>query len=205
MIPLAIPAGYLAGVIVVALAYAASHSRIEIGSYALSGNGALIVPVILAPFALYPGWTWLLGQGGDRGLEAALYTLGLHFGVGMGGVLSALLNPQSAETPLSLAPGILLSGAFFVLPAALVAAGTLWLIRSGRLAVTPLTAAFGIVVAALTALLFGTGLGILSGGAVALALQRPERGMTIGIALLVLVIVVGNAAFIPMMLTPLPR
>jgi hypothetical protein len=108
-------------------------------------------------------------------------------------------------TAASLAPGILLSGALFVLPAALVAAATLWLIRSGRLGLTPLTAGFGIVIAALTALLLGAGLGILTGGAVALGLDRPEHRATIGIVLLVLVIVCGNAPFIPTMLTPLPR
>lgn len=206
MIPLAIVAGYLAGLIVAVLTVAAEHSRIAFGSYALYGNGALIVPVILAPFALYPGWAWLLAHEGDRRLEAALYALGLALGVGMPGVLATVQYAQSADVPLLIAvPGSLLIGALFVIPAALFAAATLWLIRSGRVAVTPLTAAFAIVIAALTALLFGAGLGILSGGAVALALERPARTTTIGIVLLVLVIVVGNAPFIPALLTPLPR
>jgi hypothetical protein len=206
VIPLAIVAGYLAGLVIAALAVAAEHSQIAFGSYALSGNGALIVPAILAPFALYPGWSWLLAHGGDRRLEAAVYTVGLHFGIGMITVLDALLFPQSPDvTVVGALPGFLLSGAFFVVPAALIAGATLWLIRSGRISVTPLTAAFGIVIAALTALLFGAGLGILSGGAVALALERPERRTTIGIVLLVLMIVVGNAPYIPALLTPLPR
>lgn len=84
----------------------------------------------------------------------------------------------------------------------LVSAATLWLVRSGRLMVTPLTAAFGIVTAALTALLFGAGLGVLSGGAVALSLERPARTTTIGIVVVVVLIVVGNAAFIPALFTP---
>lgn len=206
MIPLAIGAGYLAGLIVAVLTVAAEHSQIAFGSYALYGNGALIVPAILAPFALYPGWAWLLAHEGDRRLEAALYTVGLHIGVGMIGVLDALLYPQSADvTFLSALPGMMLTGSLFVIPAAVFGAATLWLIRSGRLEIAPLTAAFGIVIAALTALLFGAGLGILSGGAVALALERPARTTTIGIVLLVLVIVVGNAPFIPALLTPLPR
>ncbi len=206
MIPLAIGAGYLAGLIVAVLTVAAEHSRIAFGSYALYGNGALIVPAILAPFALYPGWAWLLAHEGDRRLEAALYTVGLHIGVGMIGVLDAVLYPQSADvTFLSALPGILLTGSLFVIPAALFGAATLWLIRSGRLQIAPLTAAFGIVIAALTALLFGAGLGILSGSAVALALERPARTTTIGIVLLVLVSVVGNAPFIPALLTPLPH
>lgn len=203
MIPHAIAAGYLAGLIVAFLTVTAEHSRIAFGAYALSGNGAIIVLVILAPFALYPGWAWLLAREGDRRLEAALYTLGLHLGVGMLSVLEVVLYPQATDATLvSAAPGFLLTGTLFVVPAALFAAVTLWLVRSGRVEITPLTAAFGIVIAGLTALLFGAGLGILSGGAVALALQRPERRVTIGIVLLVLCIVVGNAPFIPALFAP---
>jgi hypothetical protein len=203
VIAAAVFAGYLAGVVVAALAVAAEHSRIALGSYSLSGNGALIVPAILAPFALYPGWSWLLAREGDRRLEAALYTLGLHFGVGMTGVFDAVSFPQSADVTLASAlPGLVLTGALFVIPAAFFAAVTLWLVRSGRLAITPLSAAFGIVIAALAALLFGAGLGILSGGAVALALDRPARRATIGVVLLILLIVVGNAPFIPALFTP---
>ena len=203
MIPLAIVAGYLAGVVVAVLTIAAEHSRIAVGSYALSGNGSIIVLVVLAPFALYPGWAWLLAHEGDRRLEAALYTLGLHFGIGMLSVLEVVVYPRSTDsTLLGAAPGFLLTGSLFVVPAALLAAATLWLVRSGRVAITPLTAGFGIVIAGLLALLFGAGLGILSGGAVALALERPARRTTIGIVLLVLCIVVGNAPFIPALLTP---
>ena len=55
---------------------------------------------------------------------------------------------------------------------------------------------FGFLIAALTGLLFGIGLGILSGGAVSLGLDKPQRRITIGIALLVLLIVAGNAPII---------
>jgi hypothetical protein len=202
VIPLAIFAGYLAGLAIAILAVAAENSRIAFGSYALYGNGALIVPAILAPFALYPGWIWLLAREGDRRLEAALYALGLHFGVGMWAVLEVVLNPQSANVSiLSAAPGFLLSGALFVLPAALLAAATLWLVRSRHVAITPLTAAFGFLIAALTGLLFGVGLGILSGGAVALGLDKPERRIAIGIALLVLLLVAANAPIIAAIVT----
>ena len=65
-------------------------------------------------------------------------------------VLEVALYPQSTEaTLLGAAPGFLFTGTLFVLPAALLAAATLWLVRSGRLAITPLTAAFGIVIAGL--------------------------------------------------------
>jgi hypothetical protein len=203
MIPLAILAGFVAGVIVNLITYAFEHSRIAFGSYALYGNGAIIVLIILTPFALYPGWAWLLAQKGDRRLEAALYTVGLHLGVGMGTVVSAALNPEVTSVALGdMLPGILMTGALTVIPAALIGATTLWLVRSGRLAITPLTAAFAIVIAALTVPLFGFGLGILSGGAVGLALERPERRVAIGIALLALCIVVANALTIAFLFAP---
>jgi hypothetical protein len=189
-------AGYLAGFVIAVLAFAAENSRIAFGSYALYGNGALIVPAILAPFALYPGWVWLLAREGDRRLEAALYVVGLHFGVGTWALLEVAMNRESNVSLLSAAPGFLLSGALFVLPAALLAAATLWLVRSRQVAITPLTAAFGFLIAALTGLLFGVGLGILSGGAVALGLDRPARRIAIGIALLVLLLVAANAPII---------
>jgi hypothetical protein len=205
MIPVAIVAGYVAGFLIAVATVAAENSRIAFGSYALYGNGALVVPAILAPFALYPGWVGLLAREGDRRLEAALYTLGLHFGVGMFGVLEVIVDPQGPEsTVLSAVPGLLLTGTLFVIPAALAAAATLWLIRSGRLEVTPITAAFGIVIAALTALLFGAGLGILSGGAIALALERPERRTTIAVALFFLLVVVGNAPLLPVLFAAEP-
>ena len=199
---LALLAGYLAGLLIAILAFAAENSRIAFGSYALYGNGALVVPAILAPFALYPGWVWLLAREGDRRLDAALYVVGLHIGVGMWAVLEVVFSTQSGSVSLlSAAPGFLLSGALFVLPAALLAAATLWLVRSRHVAITPLTAAFGFLIAALTSLLFGVGLGILSGGAVALGLDRPARRIAIGIALLMLLIVAGNSPIIAAIVT----
>ena len=203
MIPLAIFAGFVAGVVVDLITYAFEHSRIAFGNYALYGNGAIIVLIILAPFALYPGWAWLLSTHRDRRLEAALYTVGLHLGIGMGPLVNAVLNPEVTSVSLTdMVPGILMSGTLSVIPAALVGAATLWLVRSGRLGITPLTTAFAIVIAALTVPLFGFGLGILSGGAVGLALERPERRIVIGVALLVLCIVVANALTIAFLFAP---
>ena len=130
---------------------AAEHSRIAFGSYALYDNGELIEPVVLAPFALCVGWTWLLSRDGDRRLACALYAGGLSLGVGMSGVIAVALGPQTTRCdvrePRRRDPA---RRCFFVVPAALVAAGTLWLVRSGRLAITPLSAAFAMVIAALT-------------------------------------------------------
>lgn len=197
MIALALFAGYLAGLIIIGLTFVISNSRIAFGNLALSGNGALIVPFILAPFALYPGWVWLLSRAGDRRLEAALFVTGLALGVGTPGAISAVQYAQSENVPLlSLGPGVLLGGALPVAPAALICAATLWLVRSGKVDVTPLTAAFGIVIAALTVPLLGAGLGVLSGGATALALERPSRSVTIGLLLLALFALASSAPFV---------
>ena len=124
MIPLAISAGFVAGVVVNLITYAFEHSRIAFGNYALYGNGAIMVLIILAPFALYPGWAWLLSQHRDRRLETALYTVGLHLGVGMGQIISAVLNPQAANVSLGdMVPGILLSGTLVVIPAGVLGTG----------------------------------------------------------------------------------
>ena len=203
MIALALVAGYLAGLIVVGLTFFIDNLRIAFGNLALYGNGALIVPLVLAPFALYPGWVWLLSRKGDRRLEAALFVAGLVLGVGTPGAISAVRYAQSENVPLlSLGPGVLLGGAFFVVPAALFCAAALWLVRSGRVDVTPLTTAFAMVIAALTVPLFGAGLGVLSGGATALALARPTRGVTIGLLLLALFVLVCSAPFAFFALVP---
>jgi hypothetical protein len=63
-VPIIVIAGLVAGAIVSALTVLLEHSRIAFGTYALYGNGAFIVPSLLAPYALYPGWTWVLRRGG---------------------------------------------------------------------------------------------------------------------------------------------
>jgi hypothetical protein len=57
------------------------------------------------------------------------------------------------------------------------------------------------VIAGLTVPLFGFGLGILSGGAVALGLERPERRVAITVALLALLVIVGNALIVAAIVT----
>ena len=119
--------GFLAGTLIALLMVLIEHSQIAFNSYALFGNGALIVPALLAPFAIYPGWVWTQRHGG-RALELALFVVGLHFGVGMLSVLEVVLSP--ADTNLGLAdalPGFLFSGSVFVLPAGLVAGAALWI------------------------------------------------------------------------------
>src|SRR5205823_2460348 len=86
------------------------------------------VPALLAPFAIFVGWTWVRRRGG-RALEMALFVVGLHFGVGVISLLDAAIFPSSPDVTIADAlPGLLLSGALFVLPAALLAAGAYWLL-----------------------------------------------------------------------------
>ena len=54
---LVVGAGVLAGAIGAVLTVLAEHSRIAFGSYTLFGNGALIVPGLFAPYAIFAGWT----------------------------------------------------------------------------------------------------------------------------------------------------
>ena len=202
--PLIVAAGLLAGGIIATLTVLLEHSRIAFGAYALYGNGSLIVPALGAPFALYLGWTWVLRRGG-RALELALYVVGLHFGVGLVSVLEVLFFPQdTALTLLDAAPGFLLSGAIFVLPGALLAALMLWVTRRARGAWLAAALVIALMAAASFGFLYGIGLGILVGAAVALAEQRPERVALIGVALVLLMLVLGNLPYISLLLSPVP-
>jgi hypothetical protein len=203
-VPISVAAGHAAGAIIAALTVVLEHSRVAFGAYALYGNGALIVPSLLAPFALYPGWTWILRRGG-RALELALYVLGLHLGVGLVPVLEVVFFPASPDlTLLNALPGLLLTGAIFVEPAALLAAIALWWIR--RMHGVSLSAALGIavVVSASLGFVYGIGLGVLVGTAVALAERLPRRTWIIGAGLAVLLLVLGNLPYLSQPVPPAP-
>lgn len=201
--PLILAAGFLAGLIIATLTVLVEHSRIAFGAYALYGNGSIIVPSLMAPFALYPGWTWVLRHGG-RALEMALYVVGLHFGVGIIPALEVVFYPQGPDlTLLDVLPGFLLTGAIFVVPAALLGAGALWVMRRARGASLAVARVVALVAAATLTVLAGAGLGILAGSAVALAERRPERAVLIGAGLAALVLVLGNQpAFLLPILAP---
>jgi hypothetical protein len=204
-VPQVLAAGLLAGATIAALTVLVEHSRIAFGAYALYGNGSLIVPGLLAPFALYPGWTWALRRGG-RALELALYVTGVYFGIGVISVLEVIFFPQGPDLTLFDAlPGFLFTGAIFVLPAAFLAAAALWTTRR-----SPATARGAAILVALVTVaaalgyVYGVGLGILAGSAVALAERRPERTLLIGAALAVFVLVVGNLPFVLLLFVPAP-
>lgn len=196
--------GLVAGALIAVLTVLAEHSRIEFNSYALYGNGALIVPAILAPFSLYPGWLWTLSRGG-RALEMAILVLGLHLGVGLTSVLEVLFFPSSSDLTIADAlPGFLLTGAIFVLPAALLAGLAYWLGMSlhGNGLIAGIIA--GVLLASFLAVFWGVGLGILAGGAVAIARRAPFQRVAVGAALFVAMLVVGNLPLIGALTTPLP-
>jgi hypothetical protein len=194
--PLAIAAGFLAGSFGAILTVLAEHSRIAFGSYALFGNGALIVPSLFAPYALFAGWTWLIRRGG-KALELALFAVGLHFGIGLIPVLEVLFFPSLGDiTLVDAVPGLFFTGAIFVDPAALLAAMSLWGIRasSGRRLV--LAVALSLLVATALGFVFGIGLGVLAGAAAGLAERDRSRAVQIALALAVLVVVLGNLPYL---------
>lgn len=202
---IAFVAGLAAGIVISVITVLVEHSRIAINSYALYGNGALIVPGILAPFALYPGWTWIRSRGG-RALEMALFVAGLHFGVGATSLLEVLFFPSAADLTIADAlPGLLLTGAIFVLPAALLAGLAYWIgmrVNGTALAVAIILA---VPLSAALAIFWGIGLGILAGAAVAVAQRAPFQRMAIGAATLVAMIVVGNLPLFGALTTPLAQ
>ena len=197
--------GFLSGALIAVAMVLIEHSRIAFNSYALFGNGALIVPALLAPFAIYPGWVWALRHGG-RALELAIFIVGLHFGLGTIAVFEVLFFPADAAYGLADAlPGLLFSGSVFVLPAALLAAVALWVgarVRGPSAAIAIVT---GLLAAAFLGIVFGAGLGILSGGAVALERREPARAVAIGVVLFVMIVIVGNLPFVNALTSPLPR
>ncbi len=196
-------AGFAAGTIVAILAVLAEHSRIGIGAYALYGNGAIIVLALLAPWALYWGWTWVIARGG-RGLEMALFVLGLHFGVGMAGVVDTVVYPQlPGITILDAVPGFALSGTIWVLPSALLAA-LVYRLFVTRIAINAFTVFVAGFIAAVLVVAYWIGLGILTGMCVAAFRKDPSRRVPVGIALFVLLLVIGNLPFFPAFFAPEP-
>ncbi len=197
--PVIVGAGLLAGATIAVLTVALEHSPIAFGAYALYGNGSLIAPSLLAPFALYPGWTWILRRGGHA-LELALYVVGLHFGVGAISILEVLFFPQDPDlTLVDALPGLLLTGAIFVLPAALLAGTALWAMRRAPAALLSVAAGAAVVVAAVLGFVYGIGLGVLAGAAVAMAERRAASAPLIGLALAALVLLLGDLPYLSQM------
>jgi hypothetical protein len=164
---LAFLAGGAVGLVILLLTQILSDTRLAFGPFALNGNGALALPVVSFPLAIYIGWT-MLGdrhEGRDLTIHLAAFSVGLIFG----------------SFPL---------GLFFALPMTLVTAAVYasWVRGSAvRRGDTLLWIAFAVslVIGALPWLgLFGVA--VLPGSLILLARTKP-RGTRIALgALLVL-------------------
>lgn len=148
---------------ILVLAQLLSETRIAFGPWSLGGNGALAVPLIGIPLAIYAGWTALADRAVGRSLALAVasYSFGLTVGAGVLGV-------------------------FFVLPTALVG-GVLYatFLRDPRRLPRRLlwaASALSLLLAALP-VLGPFGVGLLPGSLVALAHGR-ERGYRIALGAL---------------------
>ena len=195
--------GFVAGAAISVFAVLAEHYGPTFGRYALVGNGALIVPALFAPFAIFLGWTWALRRGG-RALELAVFVVGLHFGVGVLSVLDALLYPSSPDITIAdAAPGFLFTGALFVLPAALLAGAAYAIARRTDGIAFVVVAVVGFAFGAVLGGLFGAGLGLLTGIAVAMVEREPRRTTTVGVVLFLAILLVGNLTYL-MLLFALP-
>jgi len=200
-VPLIIAVGFGSGALIAVLAVAAEHYGPTFGKYALFGNGALIVPAVLAPFAIFAGWSWVRRRGG-RALELAVFVLGLHFGIGMISPLDATLFPSAPDvTIVDALPGFLLSGALFVLPAALLAAGAYWVARRTEGWAFSLVVLIAIVIGAELAGLFGGGLGLIAGVALSAVERWPARTALITASLFVAMVLLANLTYLTLLLT----
>lgn len=198
--PLLALTGFGAGAVIAVATVLAEHYGPTFGRYALFGNGALIVPALLVPVALFIGWTWALRHGG-RALELAIFVLGLHFGVGLISVLDATLYPSSPDvTIVDALPGFVFTGALFVLPTALLAGATYALERRLVGIAFAIVALIALSLGAVLGGLFGTGLGLLVGVALALVERQPDRAWMIGTVLLVAILLVGNLSYLTLFL-----
>ncbi|MFN2521223.1 MAG: hypothetical protein ABR525_09275 [Candidatus Limnocylindria bacterium] len=163
-------AGLGCGVVIALVTAGVERSRIAFGPYALFGNGALAVPSILVPLALFIGWIALLRRS-DRAprLPMTVYALGLALGSAVWGILDQGL------------PGIIggvFTGALFVIPTALLAAATIAVFRATRIPTNVLTVSAALVLGTLIVLIpplssfGGLGIGGIAAGAATTAASR---------------------------------
>jgi hypothetical protein len=85
-------AGGAIGLVLLLLTQVLSDSRIAFGPWALNGNGALAVPFVGFPLAIYAGWTYLADRHARRDLwvHLASYSTGLILGAGVFGLFFGL-------------------------------------------------------------------------------------------------------------------
>jgi hypothetical protein len=85
-------AGAAIGLAVLLVTQVLSETRVEIGPWALNGNGALAVPFVGFPLAIYTGWTLLADRHEGRELTVQLvaFSIGLILGAWLLGVFFAM-------------------------------------------------------------------------------------------------------------------
>ena len=79
---LAFLAGGAVGLVILLLTQILSDTRLAFGPWALNGIGALALPVVCFPLAIYVGWT-MLGdrhEGRDLTIHLSAFSVGLIFG-----------------------------------------------------------------------------------------------------------------------------
>jgi hypothetical protein len=85
-------AGGAVGLAVLLLTQVLSETQVEVGPWALNGNGALAVPFVGFPLAIYAGWTLLADrhEGRDLTVQLVAYSVGLILGAWLLGVFFAM-------------------------------------------------------------------------------------------------------------------
>jgi len=89
---LAFLAGGAIGLAILLLTQILTDTRLAFGPYALNGNGALAVPFVGFPLAVYAGWTALGDrfEGRDLGIRLLSFSVGLILGAGLLGLFFGL-------------------------------------------------------------------------------------------------------------------
>jgi hypothetical protein len=177
--------GGAAGFTILALTQILTETRIVLGPWALDGNGALALPFVGFPLAVYAGWTALADRhpdGRDLGYHLVAYSIGLILGAGLLGALFAL-------------PLALVTGAIY----------TTWMrLASKRTSDAPLWIVFGLSV--LLSAVPGFGLffiTVLPGSPIVLARSRGRSGrIALGALLVGATILVGFV--VPLLFVRLP-
>jgi hypothetical protein len=80
------------GLAILVLTQLLSVTRLELGPWALNGNGALAVPFVGFPLAIYAGWTVLADrhEGRDLLIQLVAFSAGLTIGAWVLGILFGL-------------------------------------------------------------------------------------------------------------------
>ena len=199
-------AGLIWGVLIAAATVALEHygpSSEPLG-ISLRGNGAIAVPVMLVPLAIFWGWSWIANAYAGRSLvPIAAYTLALFLGVSLIGPADAYFFPQdTAALSVNDLLGGLFQGILFVGFVALIAAPIYWVLRSRIGTNRILIWLLYLVSLAIAALIPGLGTtvagGLVAGVASAHAWQR-QGGRTL-IAIVVIVIMAIAVFGIPYLL-----